>query len=95
MFTYSFVYQSENNAYKTISNNLAENDSFLFKNLKISPNCDKWIVLRTVNEPTENNKYLRDSAYAWCFLVVADKQTPIKWKYKDIYYLSLTEQERN
>jgi hypothetical protein len=55
-------------------------------------NCDKWIVMTTINLPTEHVKYLHDSAFGWCIVVVADKKTPVDWQYKNIYYLSVQKQ---
>ncbi len=29
-------------------------------------------------------KYLHDSLFDWCVIVIADKKTPDKWSYKNI-----------
>lgn len=70
------------------------NDKFITKkeiNLT-RENCEKWIILSTNNYPNDQIKYLKDSSYGWCFLVVAQNKTLLKWEYKDIYYLDIKEQ---
>ena len=70
------------------------NDKFITKkeiNLT-RKNCEKWIILSTNNYPNDQIKYLKDSSYGWCFLVVAQNKTLLKWEYKDIYYLDIKEQ---
>ena len=54
--------------------------------------CEKVIVITTINEPTINVKYMRDALYGWCLLVVFDKKTPTNWSYKNVFTLSLKDQ---
>jgi hypothetical protein len=56
--------------------------------------CAKWIVLTTINSPTEQVKYIRDAHPGWCVLVAGDTKTPRDWKYKNVVYLSVEEQDR-
>jgi hypothetical protein len=52
-------------------------------------NCSKWIVLTTINEPSDSVKYLRDSTFDWCFISIG----PFKhWKYKDIQFIDTYQQ---
>jgi len=37
-------------------------------------NCTKWIVVTTISLPTDDVKYLHDSSFDWCVVVVADKK---------------------
>jgi hypothetical protein len=62
------------------------------KNNKSIINCNKWIVLTTINEPTESVKYLRDSTFDWCFLSIGDLKTNKNWNYKDIYFIDTNKQ---
>jgi hypothetical protein len=63
-----------------------------YKNYDEDSICEKWIVLTTINSPTNHVKYLHDSTYDWCIVVVADKKTPISWNYKKIHFLSVDKQ---
>lgn len=58
---------------------------------KESP-CEKWIISRSVREPTLELMMMNDAFYGWCLLVVADLNSPPIWTYKDVKYLSLDEQ---
>ena len=53
-------------------------------NFKIPVYCDKFIILTTINEPTDHVKYINDALYGWCLIVVADKKTPVDWHYKNV-----------
>lgn len=55
-------------------------------------NCEKWIILSSIEYPNDQIKYLRDSSFGWCFLVVAHFKTPVNWEYKDIHYLDIKKQ---
>jgi len=59
-------------------------------------NCtqDKWIVLTTISLPTDDVKYIHDSSFDWCVVVVADKKTPVNWSYKYVVFLSIEVQEQ-
>jgi hypothetical protein len=59
---------------------------------KIPVYYDKFIIITTINEPTEHLKYINDALYGWCLLVIGDKKTAPNWKYKNVYYLSVDEQ---
>jgi hypothetical protein len=54
--------------------------------------CEKWIILTTINQPTDDVKYINDASYGWCVLVVGDKKTPSNWNYKDVFYLDVKTQ---
>jgi len=60
--------------------------------LRLPDNCEKVVVITTINEPTMNVKYMRDALYGWCLLVVFDKKTPTNWSYKNAFTLSLKDQ---
>jgi hypothetical protein len=54
----------------------------------------KWIVVTTVNSPTE--AIVKISALAkkgWSVVVVGDKKTPENWNYENITYLSVSKQQ--
>jgi len=61
---------------------------------KINCTQDKWIVLTTISLPTDDVKYIHDSSFDWCVVVVADKKTPVNWSYKNIVFLSIEVQEQ-
>ena len=54
--------------------------------------CRKWIVLTTVNNPTEHVKYLNDGLNGWCVVVSGDEKTAPDWRYKNIFFLSMSQQ---
>ena len=54
--------------------------------------CTKWIILTTINQPTDHLKYINDASYGWCVLVVGDKKTPPDWNYREVYYLDVKTQ---
>ena len=54
--------------------------------------CTKWIILTTINQPTDHLKYINDASYGWCVLVVGDKKTPPDWNYRQVYYLDVKTQ---
>ena len=56
--------------------------------------CTQWIVITTISLPTDDVKYIHDSAFDWCVVVVADKKTPTNWSYKNIIFLSIQEQKQ-
>lgn len=56
-------------------------------------NCNKWVVITSVNFPTEHVKYVQDALFEWCVLVVGDSKSPSSWAYKDITFLSIQDQE--
>jgi len=56
--------------------------------------CGKnWAILTTIFAPSDDVKYLSDSAFGWCILVVGDGKTPPNWAYKDVLYLGIDKQE--
>jgi hypothetical protein len=56
---------------------------------------DKWIVVTTIQAPTEGIAALsRLAGQGWSVVVVGDTKTPPGWQAADITYLSLTEQHR-
>ena len=54
--------------------------------------CEKWIILTSVNYPTEHIKYMKDALHGWCLLVLGDTKSPHDWNYKDTIYLSVYDQ---
>jgi len=56
--------------------------------------CTKWIVITTISLPTDDVKYIHDSSFDWCVVVVADKKTPVNWSYKNVIFLSIEEQQQ-
>ncbi len=79
----------QSNVYENMSLNGQNKSIFNDKKVKI---CEKWIILTTINQPTDDVKYINDASYGWCVLVVGDKKTPSNWNYKDIFYLDLNTQ---
>ncbi len=57
-------------------------------------NCTQWIVITTISLPTDDIKYIHDSSFDWCIVVVADKKTPANWSYKNVVFLSVEVQEQ-
>ncbi len=57
-------------------------------------NCSRWIVVTTISLPTDDIKYIHDSSFDWCIVVVADKKTPANWSYKNVVFLSVEVQEQ-
>ena len=43
--------------------------------------CDKWIILTSINHPTEHIKYMNDALHGWCLLVLGDSKSPANWNY--------------
>lgn len=50
-------------------------------------NCDKYIILTSINNPTEHVKYINDALVDWCLIVVGDRKTPKNYSYKHLIYL--------
>ncbi len=57
-------------------------------------NCTQWIVITTISLPTDDIKYIHDSSFDWCVVVVADKKTPVNWSHKNVIFLSIEVQEQ-
>ncbi len=57
-------------------------------------NCTQWIVITTISFPTDEIKYIHDSSFDWCVVVVADKKSPVNWSYKNVAFLSLEVQKQ-
>jgi hypothetical protein len=56
---------------------------------------DKWIVVTTIQPPTEAIEVLsRLAGQGWSVVVVGDTKTPSDWEANDIAYLSIPEQHR-
>lgn len=55
-------------------------------------NCDRWIVITSISEPTDHVKYIQDALIDWCLVVVGDSKSPSNWAYKDAVFLSLKDQ---
>jgi hypothetical protein len=53
---------------------------------------DKWIVVTTINYPTEAVKKLANIE-GWKVVVVGDKKTPKDWNYTNCIYLSIEKQK--
>lgn len=56
-------------------------------------NCDRWIVITSINEPTDHVKYIQDALIDWCLVVVGDSKSPSNWAYKDAVFLSIKDQK--
>lgn len=54
--------------------------------------CEKWMIIYSTNQPTENLKDLNGVMYDWCLLVVGDLETTKDWCYKDVVYLDTNAQ---
>jgi hypothetical protein len=50
-------------------------------------NCEKFVILTSINEPTEHVKYINDALVDWCLIVVGDTKTPKNYSYKHLIYL--------
>ena len=57
-------------------------------------NCTQWIVITTISLPTDDIKYIHDSSFDWCVVVVSDKKTPVNWSYKNVVFLSVEMQKQ-
>ena len=69
----------------------------IYKKDSIKPNLqieliNNWIVVTSINEPTEQIKKL-SKIKDFQLLVVADKKTPLKWTLNSTYLLSLEQQQ--
>ncbi|KHJ94400.1 hypothetical protein OESDEN_05670 [Oesophagostomum dentatum] len=53
---------------------------------------DKWIVVTSINYPSEDVKRLA-SLEDWNLVVVADKKTPKDWNHDGVHFLSMEQQE--
>ncbi|EFO83181.1 hypothetical protein CRE_12970 [Caenorhabditis remanei] len=53
---------------------------------------NKWIVVTSVNYPTEDVKRL-SSFEEWNLVVVADTKTPVDWKLETVHFLSVDYQK--
>jgi hypothetical protein len=54
---------------------------------------NKWIVVTTINYPTQALRHLA-SLKEWKVVVVADKKTPLDWYLEGVIFLSIEEQEK-
>lgn len=67
-------------------------DSVYKTKIKLNIECQKWVIITTINEPTEHVKYLHDALFDWCLVVLGDSKSPPLWHYKEIKFLSLQDQ---
>ena len=51
------------------------------------PHGDKWIVITTINEPTEQVKKLASTTSGWRVAVVGDLATPPSWAWPHCEYI--------
>ncbi|WKY01552.1 hypothetical protein Q1695_015509 [Nippostrongylus brasiliensis] len=65
---------------------------FSFFNLPV-PVSDRWIVVTSINYPTEDVKRLA-SLTDWNLVVVGDRKTPPDWQLDSVHYLSMEIQEK-
>ncbi|MGJ5813200.1 STELLO glycosyltransferase family protein [Paludibaculum fermentans] len=56
-------------------------------------NNARWIVVTTINPPTETVRRLVDLCPEWQILVVGDRKTPPDWHYPGVRFLSVDEQK--
>jgi hypothetical protein len=54
---------------------------------------DKYIILTTINYPTEGIKKIAKLKKNWNILVVADRKTPLDWDYQNVKMLSVNQQK--
>lgn len=57
------------------------------------PNHDKWIVITTINDPTDQVRKLAATKSGWKVVVVGDLATPPDWAWKNCVYLSPQKQK--
>ncbi|CAF0910446.1 unnamed protein product [Brachionus calyciflorus] len=50
-------------------------------------NCKKYVILTSINNPTDQVKYINDALVDWCLIVVGDTKTPKNFSYKHLVYL--------
>ncbi|RCN47518.1 hypothetical protein ANCCAN_06415 [Ancylostoma caninum] len=58
-----------------------------------APVSDKWIVVTSINYPSEDVKRLA-SLKGWNLVVVADRKTPADWHYDNVHFLSMDYQQK-
>ena len=78
--------------YLTRFNKVHSNSSETIKSNNSSLNRDKWIIVTSVNEPTEQIKKLA-AIKEFQLLVVGDTKTNQKWAFGNAIFLSIAEQE--
>ncbi len=66
-------------------------NSGLYKNV-INQTKEKWIVVTSVNEPTEQIKFLANID-EFQLLVIGDRKTNMSWHWSNTIYLNIFEQE--
>lgn len=59
---------------------------------KLTMNTANWIVVTTINPPTETVRRLVELCPQWQILVVGDRKTPKDWRYPGVRFLSIEEQ---
>ena len=64
-----------------------------FANQQITNKHEKWIVVTTINYPTNALKKLA-SLNDWHLVVVADKKTPLDWHLDNCKFLSVEKQKK-
>jgi STELLO glycosyltransferases len=67
--------------------------AIVFWTINLAASIDKWIVVTTINYPTEALKKLA-SLQDWHLVVVADKKTPVDWHLDNCEFLSIERQEQ-
>jgi len=53
--------------------------------------AEKYIILTTINYPTEGVKTIARTKKDWTVLAVADRKTPPDWNCKNVRLLSIAE----
>jgi len=53
---------------------------------------DKFIIITTVNQPTEGIKKIAEYKKDWVLIIVADKKTPDNWCCNNTHFISVTDQ---
>ena len=90
LFFFLVLYYSNNNHIDSITENFDLKENKL-KNSKLF-NEEKWIVVTTINYPTEQCKIL-SRIKGFKFLVIGDQKTPKDWKLVNAHFLNLADQE--
>lgn len=93
IFAGLYFYQnfSYNNLYENISTNEIQNKLGVPQKNVNRTRAEKWIIVTTINEPTEQIKRLA-AIRDFQLLVIGDKKTKQHWFHENTIFLSLKEQ---
>jgi hypothetical protein len=57
-------------------------------------NSDKWIVVTSINQPTDQVKHLANSLHGFKLIVVGDLKTNLNWSLNNTVYMNIQEQKQ-